>query len=180
MQRRNFIRTSLASMPLMAVPSTIKDRAAKSFTVQAGKDRFNQPTPFKGVNPNDVKISAKDTDGELSVFEYTGYQKTGPSLHVHLYQDETFYVIEGEYLFQVGDERSTLKAGDTIFLPRNIPHTWLQLTDKGKMIYFLNPAGKLEEFFKKVSAAQGPPTREAIDKLHHEHGMKVLGPPISL
>lgn len=180
MQRRNFIRTSLASMPLMAVPSIVKTRSAKSFTVPAGKDRFNQPIKYKGVNPNDVKISAKDTDGELSVFEYVGYQKTGPSLHVHLYQDEIFYVVEGEYLFQVGTERSTLKAGDTIFLPRNIPHTWLQLTDRGKLIYFLNPAGKMEEFFKSVSEAKAPPTPEAIEKLHLEHGMKVIGPPLSL
>ncbi|AFK02100.1 Cupin 2 conserved barrel domain protein [Emticicia oligotrophica DSM 17448] len=182
MQRRNFIQATLAAFPVIANPSKLTDgnRSPKGFTVGAGKDRFNQPIKYRGVNPNDVKISSKDTDGQLSVFEYVGFQKIGPQLHVHFDQDEIFYVVEGEYLFQVGDERSTLKAGDTIFLPRAVPHTWLQLTDKGKLVYFLQPAGKMEEFFKKMNELQGPPTPELVQQIHQAHGMKVVGPPITL
>jgi quercetin 2,3-dioxygenase len=182
MQRRNFIQATLAAFPMIGTSTKISDktRTAKSFTVGSGKDRFNQPIKYRGVNPNDVKISSKDTDGQLSVFEYVGFQKIGPQLHVHFDQDEIFYIVEGEYLFQVGDERSTLKAGDTIFLPRAVPHTWLQLTDKGKLVYFLQPAGKMEEFFKKMNELQGPPTPELIQQIHQAHGMKVLGPPITL
>jgi quercetin 2,3-dioxygenase len=131
------------------------------------------------VNPNLVKISGKDTGGLLSVFEYEGFAKIGPSLHVHLDQDEVFYVVDGEFLFQAGDERQTLKAGDTIFLPRNIPHTWLQLSDKGKLIYVLQPAGGLEDFFKEMKALNRPPTFAEEQQMSLKYGVKTLGPPIT-
>ncbi len=115
-----------------------------------------------------------------SIFEYEGFAKMGPELHVHLKQDETFYILEGAYLFQVGEEKHTLKPGDTIFLPRNIPHTWLQLTDRGKLMYMLQPAGKMEEFFKKMNSLKGVPTAAEMQQIHEDHEMKVVGPPLSL
>ena len=51
--------------------------------VRAGESRFGLPTPFKGVNPNDLKLSSKDTNGQLSTFWYKGMEKTGPSFHAH-------------------------------------------------------------------------------------------------
>ena len=41
----------------------------------------------------------------------------GPPLHYHLAQEEWFYVMEGEVLFQVGDKRLTLKRANPC-LPR--------------------------------------------------------------
>src|SRR4028119_1166620 len=93
--------------------------SAKSFVVKAGNDRFNEPLKYRGISPNLIKVSAKDTGGQMCVFEYEGFAKMGPELHMHLKQDETFYILEGEYLFQVGEEKHRLKSGDTIFLPRN-------------------------------------------------------------
>lgn len=181
MQRRNFIQATLASMPVIATTGKLSTfRNQKGFKVNAGKDRFDQPIKYRGVNPNDVKISSKDTDGQLTVLEYVGFEKIGPPLHVHFDQDEIFYVVEGEYLFQLDTERMTLKAGDTIFLPRAVPHTWLQLSEKGKLVYFLQPSGQMEEFFKKMNELQGPPTPELIQQIHQAHGMKVVGPPITL
>ena len=73
-----------------------------------------------------------------------------------------------------------MKAGDTIFLPRQIPHTWIQLSDKGKLIYYLQPAGQMEEFFMTMNDLKGRPTADEMDKIHAAHGMKVVGPPLSL
>ncbi|GAB3643600.1 cupin domain-containing protein [Spirosoma arcticum] len=174
------VATTVAATALSASATPIRPASAgKPFTVKAGKDRFNEPILFRGVNPNLVKISAKDTGGLLSVFEYEGLSKIGPSLHMHLHQDEVFYVVEGEFLFQTGDERQTLKAGDTIFLPRNVPHTWLQLSDKGKLIYLLQPAGTLENFFKKMNALKRPPTFAEEQQMSREHGVETIGPPIT-
>jgi quercetin 2,3-dioxygenase len=183
MQRRKFLATTVATATALsasAAPILPASAAGKSFTVKAGKDRFNEPILFRGINPNVVKISGKDTGGLLSVFEYEGVVKMGPELHMHLHQDEVFYVVEGEYLFQVGDEKQTLKAGDTIFLPRKVPHTWLQLSEKGKLIYLLQPAGKLEEFFKKMDAFKRPPTTDEIQKAMNETGMQMMGPPLTV
>jgi quercetin 2,3-dioxygenase len=181
MQRRKFIQQTLATAPLLGmvtVPPYDKKSNVKQFIVRAGKDRFDQPILYKGVNPNLVKISAKDTGGQLAVFEYIGLEKAGPTLHVHFDQDEIFYVSEGEFLFQVGDEKHLLQAGDTIFLPRKVPHTWVQRSEEGRLIYLLQPAGKMEEFFQKVDALKGQGSKEVFDKIHAEHGMKVVGPPL--
>lgn len=64
--------------------------------------------------------------------------------------------MEGKYRFACGKETSELKAGDPIFLPRNIPHQWLQLSETGKLIYAVNPAGKLEDFFKAANDLKKP------------------------
>ena len=180
MKRRKFLESTLATSALGMYPNgtTANNSEKKGFIVKAGEARMDERSPFMGVNPNDLKISSKDTDGTLSVFEYIGTQKVGPVLHVHFHQDEIFYVVEGEYLFQLGTEKQNLKAGDTIFLPRNIPHTWVQLSDDGKLIYFLQPAGQLEAFFKKMSSLKGRPSDEEFQKITMEYGMKNVGPPL--
>ncbi|WP_447406319.1 cupin domain-containing protein, partial [Clostridium perfringens] len=84
--------------------------------------------------------------------------KGGPPLHVHPYQDEIFFIVQGEYLFQVGELRHNLKAGDTIFLPRTVPHAFAQLTDIGKMFFLFQPSGKMEDFFRALGNLTSPPT----------------------
>lgn len=182
MQRKQFLLTALAATPLLAFPQlkTKNNRAKKPFVVRTGESRFDETVKFQGVNLNDIKISKKDTANQLSIFEYTGFQKIGPPLHLHFLQDEIFYVTEGTYRFVVGDEKMELNAGDSIFLPRNISHTWLQLTDKGKLVYTVQPSGTMEEFFRELNALTKPPTQQEIQNIHMAHGMKVVGPPLSL
>lgn len=179
MHRKEFLITTLAVTPLLAFPQLKKkgNNPKKPFVVNAGKSRFNEAIKL-GLNTNDVKVSKTDTDNQLTIFEYTGYEKVGPPLHLHFFQDEIFYVTEGAYRFVVGEEKMQLTAGDTIFLPRNIPHTWVQLTDKGKLVYMVQPAGTMEKFFQELNNLTGPPTREEIQKIHIAHGMKVIGPPL--
>jgi quercetin dioxygenase-like cupin family protein len=189
MQRRHFLATTLLAAPAAAWATTGFPHAAalpsaetatpltRRFIVKAGEGRFQEKT-FVGPNPNDIKVSGKDTGGALAVFEYTGMAKGGPSLHLHVAQDEVFYVVSGEYLFVVGEEQHQLKAGDTIFLPRQVPHTWTQLTDTGKLVYFLQPAGQMEDFFRARSGQQTPLSAAEREKLFNDHGMRTLGPPL--
>jgi quercetin dioxygenase-like cupin family protein len=183
MQRKQFLASAIMALPALAWakgPFKTNNATADPFVVGAGQSRFGEMVKFLGVHPNDLKISGKDTGGQLSVFEYTGLGKVGPMLHVHFEQDEIFTVIEGEYRFVVGEQTHLLKAGQTIFLPRNIPHTWIQLTDKGKLIYFLQPAGKMEEFFSLMNGLKERPSPAEMDRIHAEHQMKVVGPPLVL
>ena len=133
---------------------------------------------FMGMHPNDVIISRKDTGNELSVFLFTGYGGVGTPLHVHYHQDEFFTVLEGDYRFVCGKIDTKLVAGDTIFLPRNIPHQWLQLSDNGRLIYAVTPAGELEDFFREVNELEVP-APDKIDALALKHGVKHLGPPLT-
>ena len=153
MRRRTYIWTALALFPLSSfarINTRITERTIEGFKVKSGEARYGKHYKMKGVTLNvlDIKISSKDTDGDLAVFEQNGFTpKGGPPLHIHLHQDEFFYIVEGEYLFQVGEDKYPMKPGDTIFLPRNVQHAFAQLTDTGKVIVSYMPAGKLEEFF---------------------------------
>lgn len=178
MKRRAFL-SAAAAVPVTtyASQSLIPNGRShsKHFVVKAGEARSGVHTPFKGVNVNDVKISGKDTRGQLAVFEYIGKERTGPPLHLHHDQDEIFSIIEGEYLFQVGEEQFKANAGDTVFAPRGIPHTWIQLSDTGRQVYSVQPAGKLEEMFVKLNELKGPPTAKVLADIHKEAGLEIIG-----
>jgi len=184
MQRRKFILASLALYPsilLAKVRSASGKRTLTGFKVASGQARFGEHYKMKGVTLNtlDIKISSEDTEGDLAVFEQTGLTPNGgPPLHIHPNQDEWFYIIEGDYKFQVGPDTHELKSGDTIFLPRNIPHAFIQLSEKGKMIVSYLPAGKMEAFFKVTNSWLSPPSQEEIKKVFEDHDMKIVGPPL--
>lgn len=182
MQRRRFIQTSLAALPLAALP-TPDERNAKGFKASAGEGRYHGHLYLKGVNRNllDVKVSGKDTNGDLAIFEQTSLSPgRGTPLHVHLGQDEIFYVLDGEYAFQVGQDRYRLKTGDSIFLPRHVPHAWTQVSPRGHMLVTMQPAGKLEEFFVAMASLKTDPTQQQVAQLFAAHEMKVVGPPLTV
>lgn len=186
MKRSSFILTTLAVLPaaLMTKAKTIFSFSAdRGFKVNAGESRTGEHYKMKGVTLNtlDIKISASDTEGALAVFEQIGQTpKGGPPLHIHTKQDEWFYVLEGEYLFQVGEVQFQLKTGDTIFLPRNIQHAFAQLTEKARVIVSYLPAGKMEDFFKLTNTWTTPPSKEEIKRSFEEHDMLVVGPPLKV
>lgn len=151
------------------------------FKVNAGEARSDKRFTMRGVTRNtlDVKVSGDDTEGALAVFEQTGHTPNGgPPLHIHLEQDEWFFVLEGEYLFQCGDERWHAKAGDTIFLPRQVPHAFVQLTERARTIVSYQPAGAMEAFFQTTDAWTTPPTEADVAEVFAAHGMRVVGGPL--
>lgn len=184
MKRRNFIASTAAALPALAFGQTHAApsfRNDKGFVVKAKESRFNETTAlFGGSSPNDIKVSSKDTDGELTIFEFTGHVKGGPGLHIHLKQDEIFFIVEGEYTFKTGEDIQHLKKGDTIFQPRGVPHTFAQTSDTGKMYFIELPSGTMEDFFRKLSTIKGQPTLEDLAKLSAEHDMKIVGPPLEI
>lgn len=184
MKRRNFILMAIAAIPALGFPqikTSMTTRAYKGFKVGLHEARFGDHYKMKGVTVNtlDIKISGSDTNGELAVFEQTGLTPNGgPPLHIHPFQDEWFYVLEGSYLFQVGEEKYPMKSGETIFLPRNVKHAFIQLTPKARTIVSYQPAGKMEAFFAATDKWTSPPNEEEIRKVFAEHEMKVVGPPL--
>lgn len=186
MVNRRTLLGILASLPLAFMAnakSILTPPLTKGFKVGAGEARFGTHYKMKGVTLNilDIKISGIDTHGALAVFEQTGMTPHGgPPLHIHPNQDEWFYVVEGQYTFKVGEDTHELKQGDTIFLPRQVPHAFIQRTEKAKVIVSYLPAGKMESFFKTTNEWASPPSQDEIVKVFADHDMKVVGPPIKL
>lgn len=174
MQRRTFF--SLVTLPLLNVP--YRERTDKPFVVQTNQTRFNEN--LGGGSRNDLKISAKDTDGQLAIFEIHSKGKTGPALHIHYDQDEIVSIIEGDYLFQVGAEKMKLKVGDTLFIPRGTPHAFVHLGEgTGRKTSTYQPAGNIEEMFRQIGLLKEL-TPEKIQAAMGVNNSKVVGKPLTV
>jgi quercetin dioxygenase-like cupin family protein len=187
MKRNKFIASllTLLTVPLsvFSKPSVLFQRRGKGFKIGAGEGRIHGHIKLKGVNSNilDVKVSGNDTGGDLAIFEQTSLSKgRGTPLHFHQAQDEIFYILEGSYKFQVGDDKYDLTVGDSIFLPRKVAHAWTQVSEKGKMTVIMKPAGKLENFFVTMAALDHTPDQQEIARIFSENEMQVVGPPLKI
>lgn len=126
------------------------------------------------------KLLGEDTGGTFSLFEAETPSRQGPPLHRHHREDEVCYVLQGDFEFQCGDSHFKASAGAVVFLPRDIPHSYRNLSaTKGRMLIISSPSGLetcLEEIQKMPADASADPQKVA--KLAKRHGLELLGPPI--
>ena len=155
--------------------------ASKGFRVGAQKDRYDEELLIMGGRFS-LKVSSRDTGGDLCIYDTLRERKGGPALHRHHFQDEWFYVIQGEFIVRVGDDTLSLQPGDSAFAPRKIPHTFAMTSEgAGQILVLFQPAGSMEDFFKEMSklGEEIPKNQETILKqLWAEHGMEIVGPPL--
>ena len=159
-----------------------QDRSVEGIHVAAGKDRFKEDgLMIWGLIPLAIKLSSKDTGGELLVFQHTDMGKGGPPRHVHHAQDEWFYVVKGEFAAEVGDQRYVLKPGDSLFAPRKVPHAWAHISDQpGTLITTVSPVGTFEQFIRDTARHPVVPPPEEVAKTFAAHEMTVVGPPLKI
>ncbi|HWA86171.1 MAG TPA: cupin domain-containing protein [Opitutus sp.] len=187
MNRRHFLQTSFlaaAFAPLARASSSVDiPRVAAGFKVGAGADRSGEELLIMGGRFN-LKVSARDTGGDLCIYDTYRDSKGGPALHRHFYQDEWFYVTRGEFVARVGEQTLTLGPGDSAFAPRKIPHTFAMTSEgEGQMLVLFQPAGTMEDFFHGMArfGKTIPKNQENVLKqLWLDHGMEVLGPPLKI
>ena len=143
--------------------------------VAAGEDRFGEQRGL-GISVITFKVVPQDSAG-LLVIENSFRAKGGPARHLHHTQDEWFYAVEGEFVIEVGQERFTMKPGDSLLAPRQVPHVWAYVGDTtGRMLIAFMPAGKMEAFFREVTKDNAMPPQDP--KLWQAHDMELLGPPL--
>ena len=135
-----------------------------------------------------VKTAGAETGKAFSQIETDDPRGSGPPLHLHHNEDETFYVLEGEVTVVVGDERIDLAAGDYLFGPREVVHAYVVRSERARMLVTASPAG-VEQFFvsQGVPVTGGEPPTEAVMpptdelmRLFADYGCEIVGPPISL
>jgi mannose-6-phosphate isomerase-like protein (cupin superfamily) len=182
MDRRLFFQFPLAVSALMAnAQRPNKTRIKKGFKVEAGKDRFQEELHIMGGR-FDCKISWKDTDGDLCLYDTVREEKGGPRLHFHHEQDEWFYIIKGEFIVKIGEELLHLSAGDSAFAPRKIPHAFAKISEgEAQMLVLFQPAGSMEDFFEQMSKTGSGSIKDQehlLKELWETHGMEVVGPPL--
>ena len=124
--------------------------------------------------PPKVLLRSEESGGHVAVVELTGGAR--PPLHAHDF-DESFYVLEGELTFQLREEIVTRRAGELAFAPRNVPHTYANLSGApARVLLVITPAG-FERYFDRIAArmtgTQPPP--EASQPIPT---VTSLGPPL--
>jgi mannose-6-phosphate isomerase-like protein (cupin superfamily) len=150
--------------------------------VPAGRDRFRGQREIRFTKTLiDFKVSTLDTDGGLAVCEITSLKKGGPARHLHHKQEEWFYVLEGEHVIEVGEERYEPGPGDSVLAPRKVAHVWAHVGEgKGRLIAALQPAGEIEAFFEDLAQLSSTPEREELQRVFTSHGMELAGAPLSI
>jgi mannose-6-phosphate isomerase-like protein (cupin superfamily) len=149
---------------------------------QPGQSRFHFASQ-QLAQTTACKVTTDDSAGACSVFELGAPPRFGPPRHVHHREDEWYYVLSGNFIFEVGDEQHHLPTGGSVWLPRNIPHCWAnEGKADGKVILVCQPGG-FERFFDEASlgpplTSQDPKELRKLHALHAKYGMELLGPPI--
>lgn len=122
------------------------------------------------------KVTAAETAGAFSVLETITPPGGGPPPHVHEREDETFYVLEGEFQFQIGKESTVAGPGTMVLAPRGIPHAFRNTgLTPGKLLVVVSPGG-FERFMQEFSElpANAPPDMAKLAAMGRKHGIKFL------
>ena len=126
------------------------------------------------------KAGAAETDGSLTAFESIAAPGEGPPLHVHVNEDEIFYVLEGTFRFKLGGALHACTAGTFVLIPRGVEHTWQNVGDApGRFLVVTVPGGfeRFFELFAAISADASP--AEEFRRIGEEIGLTVAGPPLA-
>jgi len=128
-----------------------------------------------------IRISSRDTNGAFAVFEGRTPPLEGPPLHIHRDHDEWWYIVEGEYRFEVDGDEIYASAGATVFAPRGSRHTFQNVgSEAGWTIGTVVPGG-LDLFFEDLEKAVprgAVPDPAKLLPILEKHGQELLGPPL--
>ena len=100
---------------------------------------------------------------------------------MHHKQEETIHVLKGRYKIQIGEDSFTCEEGGFAYLPSEVPHAFLNLTDEpGEVIVVYTPGGG-HKFYEELGPAtrSGTADRTAIAAIFEKYDMTLLGPPLS-
>lgn len=137
-----------------------------------GHQSGGQPWLFKAVG--------SQTSGQFEFMVGPVAFHSGPPLHSHAEQTDTFYVLEGVLTVQAEDQVIDLGPGDFISVPPGTAHTFDNVRDPDVPVVAINimtPSGLNEYFADLAKLGSGPRTAEQRAALA-VHGVSAAGPAI--
>lgn len=168
-------------MSLMPAPSSF-NAAAQASLLAAGE---GQAVWFLR-NHMTIKATAGSTGGAFGLVESLIAPGFSPPLHVHHREDESFWVLEGEVSMRCGDRTFRAGPGSFVFLPRDVPHTFVVEGDTpARMLTLLTPGGGEGVFVDGGRPAEHdglppatPPDIDALKRVSARYGAEIVGPPM--
>ncbi|QMU67348.1 cupin domain-containing protein [Streptacidiphilus sp. P02-A3a] len=150
---------------------------AKPFILAPTDARPDAPSPEDATGVlfrTGFKLVARDTAGQFSLLEWNlDPWQLGPGLHQHNF-DEAFYVLAGQVLFQIRDERHVLGPRQVAWMPRNTPHSFSNNGPEPATGLTISTPGGLEDIFAALSG-DGP---AEVDADAYPFEVTHLGPPV--
>ena len=108
--------------------------------------------------------------GALTLFENVIAPGDGPPFHTHAAEDESWYVLEGELRFRLGDDIASVGAGSFVFVPRGTPHCFQNVgAVPARIIVMFTPSG-MERFFDRFAALPAGPVGPDAFREHRRRG----------
>ena len=106
----------------------------------------------------------------------------GPPLHRHPWVTWEV-VVSGAIRAQVGDTTTELHAGDLLFTPSDVPHTFMAIGDEPARLIGINWPGGFHHLYAELAASfrpDDPPDFGAMVAAAEAHGAEILGPPLAV
>lgn len=110
--------------------------------------------------------------GGASLTEWEAVPGFDTGLHVHERLEETWYVLDGELEFRVGEDTFRARAGATVFVPPRVPHAFANRGEEpAKFLLIMSPPGHDRYFdeLAEIVAVDGPPDARAIADLRRRY-----------
>jgi mannose-6-phosphate isomerase-like protein (cupin superfamily) len=129
--------------------------ASTSQTLSAHGDLIHRPTASGRAfwGPGDhytFLVTGAESAGAYFAMEALVPPGGGPPPHIHAREDETFYILEGEVEFLLGDEIAVAGPGDFVNVPRGTVHRFQNTgAETARIILTFTPAG-IEHWFEET------------------------------
>jgi quercetin dioxygenase-like cupin family protein len=148
--------------------------------LKPGETRGSRPLQILGSQIW-IKLAGADTNGNYAIMETMTQPQSGPPLHRHSRQEESFYILDGDFVFEVDGKRIPAAPGSSVFVPRGTAHAFRNVGNTaGRMLVTVQPAG-LDDFLTELSDStdeQGEPNMSIAIPIARRHGLELLGPPL--
>jgi mannose-6-phosphate isomerase-like protein (cupin superfamily) len=116
-------------------------------------------------------LSGEQTAGQFCLFENGSGGNTRTPIHIHAGDDETVHILEGELTAVLDGQPHRLTAGDSMFLPRGIPHQLVNMSGSPNRYILIGTPALFDRFVEEAGRERqpdeivGPPTSEEIERL---------------
>jgi quercetin dioxygenase-like cupin family protein len=132
--------------------------------------RADDGSPFKATGAN--------SGGGMEFLVMSVGYASGPPLHVHQGQEDSFYVVRGVLTVQLGEDVVALQPGDFASAPAGLPHTFTN-TDREQVAEVVNVMTPGIGFDRYLSAFGWGADPEEMERLGDEFGVTMLGPTLA-
>lgn len=147
--------------------------------VREGESVAGLPIHFIG-NQMWVKLLSESVVGQFSMMENAIAAHNGPPLHAHPFE-EFFYILKGEFLFELDGKPIRATAGDFLHILGMVPHVFQNTSGDEGRVLLLARSGGVEKYFTELGrhAISNPGDLAALNALGLPYGITILGPPIA-